>query len=76
MAKLGSSKAQAIETAIASAAPGSVQAHSSITPDQIVEEKILARLEMEKLLDAQGTKAIRNKLASGKLTTEDWKFAL
>lgn len=76
MAKLGSSKAEAIETATAGAAPGSVPAHPSITPDQLVEEKILARLGQENLLDAQGIKAIRSKLASGELTTEDWNFAL
>ena len=76
MAKLEQSKAKATETVSPSAAPGSVPAHPSITPDQLVEEKILARLGQENLLDAQGIKAIRSKLASGELTTEDWKLAL
>lgn len=46
------------------------------TPDQLVEEQILLRLEKESLLDAEALKDIRVKLATGQLSSQEWKFAV
>jgi hypothetical protein len=75
MVKQAESIATAAEMDAAGKAAESEKGAVGKTPDQIVEEKILARLEKEKLLDAQGLKAVRDKLGAGLLAEGDWKLS-
>ena len=43
-------------------------------PDEEVAARIIKEIQEKKLLSENGIKKIEKGLASGKLTSEDWKF--
>lgn len=44
------------------------------TPDQIVEDSIIASLQEKKLIDEIELKKLKSKIASGSLKMGDWKL--
>jgi hypothetical protein len=44
------------------------------TPDEEVADRIIEQIKEKKLLSEEGIKKIEKGLASGKLTSEDWKL--
>lgn len=48
----------------------------SVTPDSILTEEILSSLRKEKLLADKQLDALRAKIASGKMKSEDWQVMI